>query len=161
MKSKGFERVIELLDELEDIFQKKNAGYAGVNSDDPFKNFRVSKMFGVSPFTGCLVRMGDKIARVGNLSQNPDLDMVGESITDTLKDLAVYCLIAIALYEEGEGDNLQTYSSVIDSIHDQITALYSLGDCKPGEDTNVLEAIQSLNEAMDSLDSYIFNPEDD
>lgn len=94
-------RFIELLDVMKDLYTKKNAAYAGLDTDDPFKNFRFAENFGVSPFVGCLVRMGDKIMRVGNLIKNPNAEQVGESITDTLMDLAVYCLNAICLYEEG------------------------------------------------------------
>lgn len=93
-------RFMELLKEMEDTYKRKNDGYAGVDSPDPFRNFRFSEMFGVSPFVGCLVRMSDKFIRITNLVKNPDADKVGESILDTLKDLSVYALIAICLYEE-------------------------------------------------------------
>ena len=56
--------------------------------------------FDVTAFQGCLVRMGDKFIRVSNLSKNPASDKVGEAITDTLQDLAVYCIIAMCLWEE-------------------------------------------------------------
>ncbi len=92
-------RFISLLDEIKDIHERKNAGYAG-NNEDPFINFKNSKLFGVSPFKGCLIRMSDKFMRFANLSQNEDNDKVGESITDTLMDLANYALVAICLYEE-------------------------------------------------------------
>lgn len=93
-------RFIELVNQIREIHEKKNAGYAGADSPDPYKNFRYSELFGISPFKGCLVRMSDKFIRVSNLSKNPDADQVGESIVDTLLDLATYSLIAICLYEE-------------------------------------------------------------
>lgn len=98
-------KFMNLLTEMEDIHKRKNAGYAGEGSMDPWANFRMSEAIGVSAFNGCLVRMGDKYTRVCNLAQNPDNEQVGESIHDTLIDLANYALIAICLYEE-EKDNL-------------------------------------------------------
>ena len=93
-------RFLALLKTMEDIHKRKNAGYAGVNTPDAFKNFRMAELFGISAFKGCLVRLSDKFIRVANLSQNPDADQVGEAITDTLIDLANYAIIAICLYEE-------------------------------------------------------------
>lgn len=95
------ERFIQLVQDIEELHKRKNEAYSGDDSD-PFKNFRQSNLFGISPFKGCLVRISDKFMRVANLSKNPDLDKVGENIKDTLMDLSVYALIAICLYEEEE-----------------------------------------------------------
>lgn len=92
-------RFIELLGEMRALHDNKNAGYAG-ESLDPFANFKNSELFGITPFKGCLVRISDKFMRIASLSKNPNADKVGESIKDTLLDLAVYSLIAICLYEE-------------------------------------------------------------
>lgn len=94
-------RFMELTDKMKDIHIRKNAGYAG-DSPDAFKNFRESEDFEVSAFKGCMVRMSDKWSRIKSLSKNPKNDMVGESIKDTLIDLANYCIIAYCLYEEEE-----------------------------------------------------------
>lgn len=90
-----------LLAEIADLHDRKNADYAG--DGDPFANFRLSAGLGVSPFLGCLVRMGDKWSRVQTLVRKGEENraVVEESLTDTLRDLAVYSLIAICLYEEG------------------------------------------------------------
>lgn len=92
-------RFIELLKEMGELHARKNAGYAG-DSPDPFLNFRQAEMMGVSAFKGCLIRISDKFSRVCSLSKNPSNDKVGEAITDTLMDMAVYSLIAICLFEE-------------------------------------------------------------
>jgi hypothetical protein len=89
-----------LFDEIVWLHTRKNAGYAGVGATDPWANFRMAQWFNVTPFTGCLIRMTDKFIRVDNLRKNPNADQVGEAITDTLQDLAVYCLIAMCLWEE-------------------------------------------------------------
>lgn len=95
-------RYLELLDIMKDVHIRKNAGYAGVDNPDPWANFRMSEAFGVDPFIGCLVRMSDKYIRVSNLVKSPANEMVGESIKDTLIDLAAYALIAVCLLEERE-----------------------------------------------------------
>ena len=94
------QRFLKLLVEMEDIHRRKNAGYAGEASMDPWKNFRMAEMLDISAFKGCLIRMGDKYSRICNLAEDPNNEQVGESIHDTLIDLANYSLIAICLYEE-------------------------------------------------------------
>lgn len=95
------QRYLELLDEMKELHVKKNAGYVG-DDPDAWANFRMSIAFNVSPFIGSLVRMSDKYIRVANLVKNPKNEQVGESIKDTLKDLAAYALIALCLLEERE-----------------------------------------------------------
>lgn len=98
MKNKN--RFSELLDEMQDIRVRKNAGYAGQDNPDPWANFRLATMLGIPASVGCLVRMSDKFIRICNLTRQPKNEQVGESLKDTLIDLANYCLIAICLLEE-------------------------------------------------------------
>jgi hypothetical protein len=91
---------LALLDAMKELHIKKNAGYAGADNPDAWANFRMSEAFDVSAFKGCLVRMSDKYIRVTNLIKNPNNEQVGESIDDTLTDLAAYALIAICLRRE-------------------------------------------------------------
>lgn len=80
---------------------RKNAGYAGADQDDPWANFRESERFpGIPAVEGVYVRMGDKYIRIRNLRRDPNNEQVGESILDTLIDLAAYALIAICLLRE-------------------------------------------------------------
>lgn len=78
----------------------KNAGYAGMETEDPWANFRVCEQMGIVAWRGCMVRMGDKYIRITNLRKNPENEQVGESILDTLADLAAYALITYCLLEE-------------------------------------------------------------
>lgn len=94
-------RYIELLKQMKDLHIRKNAGYAG-DSPDPWANFREAENFDVSTFKGVLIRMSDKWVRMKNLIKNPSNEQVGESIKDTLLDLASYALIAVCLSEEKE-----------------------------------------------------------
>lgn len=107
-------RFLSLLDEMKDIHIRKNAGYSGKDNQDSFANFRKAEDFGVSPFVGCLIRLSDKFVRVSNLVKDATNEMVGEAITDTLLDLANYCLIAICLYEEKALD--KNKETVVESV---------------------------------------------
>lgn len=92
---------LQLLEDMKQLHIKKNAGYSG-DSPDRWANFRLSESFGVSSFLGVMVRMSDKWIRITNLIRNPSFDQVGESIDDTLFDLAAYALIAICIRREGK-----------------------------------------------------------
>lgn len=96
----GSPAYLALLGSMADLHHRKNAGYAGGKSD-PWDNFRECQQFGVDVVDGVLVRMSDKWKRIQSLRRNPANDMVGESIKDTLMDLASYALIAVCLIEEG------------------------------------------------------------
>jgi hypothetical protein len=89
-------RFTEILDELRDLHNAKSHDYA---DEDAYSNFRRAERFGVSPFVGCLIRMSDKFERITQLSNHPPA-VKDESIIDTLRDLAVYAVIASILREE-------------------------------------------------------------
>jgi len=97
--SKGDPTYLKLLEEMKSLHIRKNAGYSG-ESTDRWANFRMSEVLGVPAYLGALVRMSDKWIRITNLIKNPNLDQVGESVEDTLMDLAAYCLIVICLLRE-------------------------------------------------------------
>ena len=95
----GHKRFYELLKQMEELQDRKNANYA--SEEDPLSNLRQCEKFGVPASLGVMVRMSDKFSRLQRLmSGEPDL--VGESIKDTLFDMAVYCLLDIILIEEEE-----------------------------------------------------------
>lgn len=71
-----------------EITSKKNNDYGGV--EDPFKNFREFGSYGI------VVRMGDKWARIKTaLVEKRALQVVDETINDTILDLANYCVILL------------------------------------------------------------------
>jgi hypothetical protein len=92
---------LALLAGMEEMHRAKAAGYSGLGAVDTWANFREAEKWGVSPFKGCMVRLGDKYRRVQNLVKDPANDKVGESILDTLQDMAAYSLIGICLLKEG------------------------------------------------------------
>lgn len=78
-----------------EIAKRKNNDYAGEKTADPFRNFRGSTVVGVSPDRAILVRMMDKMSRVGNLLSQENA-VKDESISDTLKDIINYSAILLS-----------------------------------------------------------------
>lgn len=76
--------------EAVEIARRKNADYA--KDGDPFANFNLAPMVGVSVERGILVRTMDKIARINNLLDKP-ASVSGESIHDTILDAVNYLMI--------------------------------------------------------------------
>lgn len=51
-----------------------------------------------------VTRISDKYNRLCNLAVNKDVDNLGESIEDTLKDMAAYCIMTIMEMKNGQKD---------------------------------------------------------
>lgn len=84
-------RYLEIVQELKKIINTKGADYAySVNNLD---------FFG---FSGIVVRISDKFARIVNFMAKQDLSVKDERIIDTLNDLANYAILARIYYESGE-----------------------------------------------------------
>lgn len=84
---------------MADLHDRKNANYA--SDSDPLSNLKMCESFGVPAVMGTMVRMSDKWSRLTQLAKGKP-DEVGESMKDTLIDLAIYCLLMIILLEEKE-----------------------------------------------------------
>src|SRR5688500_16947624 len=99
------ERFRELLKELGELHDRKQEDYGAEN--DPFANVRSSEEWGVPPWVGALIRMNDKVKRLQAFARKGSL--TNESVEDSLKDIPVYALIALILYEQesirGTSDN--------------------------------------------------------
>jgi hypothetical protein len=89
-------RFHEILKELGELHDKKQADYG--RGDDPFANVRASVDWEVPGWVGALIRGTDKLRRLQSLRRNGKLE--NESAADSLKDLAVYSVIALVLYEQ-------------------------------------------------------------
>jgi len=91
MTTKEFSRHIEnTFKECLVLAKKKNADYAG--KEDPFKNFDSVKLIGVDAKHGIMVRLMDKITRIGNLLEK-EPKVVEEKIEDTINDGINYLAI--------------------------------------------------------------------
>jgi hypothetical protein len=91
--SARFHTILEGLGELHDEKQK---GYG--TSTDPFANVRGSERWGVAPWLGAMIRANDKIVRLQSYAQKGSLPF--ESVEDAFRDLAVYAIIGLCLFEE-------------------------------------------------------------
>jgi len=83
-----------------DISRAKCQDYAG--DQDPLANFRMCQQFGVSLEHGIMVRLSDKISRIGRLL-NKENTVLDEKIEDSIEDGIVYLSILLfALKERNE-----------------------------------------------------------
>jgi hypothetical protein len=96
----GHPRFYELLEQMADTHSRKNHDYA--EESNPLSNFEeVSEHVGIKPFDVIRVFLATKNARLKQLSKKENL-VVGESIKDTLMDMAVYALLGYIMLEESE-----------------------------------------------------------
>src|SRR5438128_1051809 len=93
MKLGNFDEIIE---ELRGLHWQKNKDYG--TDHDPYQNVRGSQDWGVAPWVGAMVRLSDKIRRL----QKYALDgvLANEGAEDSLRDIAVYAVIALDLWRQ-------------------------------------------------------------
>lgn len=89
-------RFHEILRELGELHDAKQADYG--TDVDPFANVRGSNEWDVAPWVGAMIRATDKVRRLQSFVHNGR--MRNESVEDSLRDLAVYAVIALVLWEE-------------------------------------------------------------
>lgn len=78
-------RFKEIATELGDLYEKKNKCYNN-SFGDTYKKLGI---------VSAVTRISDKYNRLCNLATNPDIDNLGESLEDTLKDMASYCIMTV------------------------------------------------------------------
>jgi NTP pyrophosphatase (non-canonical NTP hydrolase) len=71
--------------ELGELYEKKNKCY-GNSFADTYKKLGL---------ISAVTRISDKFNRLCNLATNPDIDNLGESLEDTLRDMASYCIMTV------------------------------------------------------------------
>lgn len=89
-------RFHELLSEIGALHDRKQTDYG--RGDDPFANVRASEEWGISGWMGAMIRLNDKVRRLQSLAGKGSL--ANEAAEDSFKDIAVYALIALVLYEQ-------------------------------------------------------------
>lgn len=83
----------DTVNKMAQITAAKNADYTGA-SDDPFANFTNVESLGIcSTEQGFATRMTDKLSRISSFIKSGTLQVKDESVTDTLLDLANYCIL--------------------------------------------------------------------
>lgn len=92
----GSARFHEILAGLGELHDKKQQDYG--RPTDPFANVRASIEWGVTSWIGAMIRATDKVRRLQTFAQKGTL--ANEGVEDSLRDLAVYAIISLVLYEE-------------------------------------------------------------
>lgn len=95
-EGKGDPRFFAILREMWELHCRKGADY-GTNKD-VFANIKASEEFGIASYTGCAIRMNDKMSRLKAFAINGNLK--NESLRDTFIDLACYGAIGVVLVDE-------------------------------------------------------------
>lgn len=86
------EQFKEITDSLCRLYEKKDKCYGGSFSTTYQKLGIIS----------AVTRISDKYNRLCNLATNPDIDNLGESIEDTLRDMASYCIMTLVEIKNGQ-----------------------------------------------------------
>lgn len=79
------ERFREIAEQIAALYEKKDAAYGNSFGDT----------YGKLGIISAVTRISDKYNRLCNLATNPQIDNLGESLEDTLKDMAAYCIMTI------------------------------------------------------------------
>ena len=79
------EKFRKIAEEITSLYEIKDRCYA-----DSFGS-TYDKLGIISAVT----RISDKYNRLCNIATNPNIDNLGESIEDTLKDMAAYCIMTV------------------------------------------------------------------
>ena len=82
MRVKQFKQIA---DDISALYEKKDRAY-GNSFGDTFEKLGI---------ISAVTRISDKYNRLCNLATNKDIDNLGESLEDTLKDMAAYCIMTI------------------------------------------------------------------
>lgn len=86
---KKFRKIAE---EIGNLYEKKNAAY-GNSFGETYQKLGI---------VSAVTRISDKYNRLCTLAKNPDVDNLGESLEDTLKDMAAYSIMTLM---EMKGEN--------------------------------------------------------
>lgn len=97
-KKQNNESLFDLIvEEMKALHKSKDHDYAGENY---LSNLKACERIGLESWKGTLVRMQDKMSRLENFATSDSLLVKDESVEDTLKDLAVYSILALILYRQ-------------------------------------------------------------
>lgn len=89
--------------ELGELYKKKNTAYNN-SFGDTYKKLGI---------ISAVTRISDKYNRLCNLATNPDIDNLGESLEDTLRDMASYCIMTVMELENAKPIGLDMQGNII------------------------------------------------
>ncbi len=93
----------KIASELGELYEKKNKAY-GNSFSDTYKKLGI---------ISAVTRISDKYNRLYNLATNPDIDNLGESLEDTLRDMASYCIMTVMELENAKPIGLDMQGNII------------------------------------------------
>lgn len=79
------EQFRQIAEEITDLYEMKDRCY-GNSFGETYEKLGI---------ISAVTRISDKYNRLCNLAVNKDIDNLGESLEDTLKDMAAYCIMTI------------------------------------------------------------------
>lgn len=123
---KKFRKIAE---EICDLYEKKNAAY-GNSFGDTYQKLGI---------VSAVTRISDKYNRLCTLAKNPDVDNLGESLEDTLKDMAAYSVMTLM---EMRGEQLSPVG--YDPVEEVDNLVSSIRDDKQIRKGDVFECIQHV-----------------
>ena len=97
------EKFKKIATELGELYEKKNKAY-GNSFSDTYKKLGI---------ISAVTRISDKFNRLCNLATNPDIDNLGESLEDTLRDMASYCIMTVMELENAKPIGLDMQGNII------------------------------------------------
>ena len=119
----------QIAEELGNLYEKKNAAY-GNSFGETYQKLGI---------VSAVTRISDKYNRLCTLAKNPDVDNLGESIEDTLKDLAAYSIMTLM---EMSKENLSPIG--YDPVKEVDNLISSIRDDKQIRKGDVFECIQHV-----------------
>lgn len=97
------ERFKKIATELGELYEKKNKAY-GNSFSDTYKKLGI---------ISAVTRISDKFNRLCNIATNPDIDNLGESLEDTLRDMASYCIMTVMELENAKPIGLDMQGNIL------------------------------------------------
>lgn len=79
------EKFRQIAEEISSLYEMKDKAYGS----------SFSQTYDKLGIISAVTRISDKYNRLCNLATNKDIDNLGESIEDTLKDMAAYCIMTL------------------------------------------------------------------
>ena len=83
------------------IMRQKNSDYTGgTNATDALANFKAAASLNLHPALGLLLRVQDKLMRIGSFVADGELRVINESVEDACDDIVNYAILCKALLRE-------------------------------------------------------------
>ena len=96
----GHPQFYKIIEELKQLHSDKNHDYSG--EKDPLRNLRQCEDMGIEAWKGVAVRLTDKMDRIKSYAQKGQFKVGGEGLRDTFKDMAVYSILGLILFDESQ-----------------------------------------------------------